>query len=645
MDINKLISLLVTGVMHFAAYGQKSEDISINTYDSLWKHDQQRAIIYLKEHVTNEEHTTKIRADFAYRLSDGFFFTGKLDSSLKYLNFSAITYETLGLDSLVFESIFQSGVYSRRSGKIPQARKYYDKALAFARTTKQTLLEGDALNAIGVTFYAQGDMVNALQYYLDAMAIFEKLQAWQKLGKSYNNVGIIYKVFNNYDKAIEYYNKSIDIRLRANQAGKVYPAFFNINELYHFTQQPQMALATSKKLLLIALENDNKDLQYHAYSMLVNDYLNSGDIDSASLNIDHFKALALDDYDSARTDRYLGKVYLQSRQTKKAIELFAQSLYIFQDYGFVMDIIESLLLLSDGYFNLNDFNQSIDYALKGYDLALQEKSSSYIALSLERLHKAYLANGDMKNAYNYLIKARAYQDSIYSESKASIAGGMEASQKLAEREKDNLMLRKNAVIRQQTIENQRLLIAIAVVGTSLIIIVAYLLIKTQMNKKRLAEIEAQLSRDQANRIEEELAYKNQEIINFAVQITEKNEFLEKLNSQVKKLNGRAKELPEELKQIVELVKSHFSITEQREEFHQHVENVYDAFFQRLETKYPGLSMSEKRLAALIRINLTSKDIASVVNISPKSVDMNRYRLRKKMGLESAENLNEILQKL
>ncbi|MEM6524737.1 MAG: tetratricopeptide repeat protein [Bacteroidota bacterium] len=645
MKFGTFIAFPILIVLCFSGFGQHKNTHVIDSYDSLWENDQQQAISYLKDRLADPGRTTKQKSDFAFKLADGFFFTGKLDSAIKYLDYATLSYKNLGLDSLQFESIFQSGVYSRRSGKVPQAREYYVKALGFAREIKQPMLEGDALNAIGVTYYSQGDMVNALQYYLDAMTIFEKAGNKPKLGKSYNNIGIIYKVFNNYDKAIEYYNKSINIRLDLKLANKTYPAFFNINELYHSTNRPQQALNTTKKLLKIALDSDEIDLQYHAYDMLLNDYLHSNNLDSAKLNIDEFAALAIDDYDSAKVERHIARVYLKSGQPDKAIPLFLKSLNTFKSYNHIVVMAESMLYLSDSYFALGNFKKSISYAQDAYRIAKREQSNSLVIRSLEKLHKAYLANSDFKAAYDYLSLAKIYQDSTYNESKASIAGSMEASQKLAEREKDNLVLQKNAEIRERTIENQRLLIAAAVIGALLVIIVAYLLIKTQGNKKRLAEIEAQMSREQANRVEEELAYKNQEIVNFAVQITEKNEFLEKLNIQVKKLNGRAKELPEELKQIVELVKAHFSITEQREEFHQHVENVYDAFFQRLESKYPGLSMSEKRLAALIRINLTSKDIASVVNISPKSVDMNRYRLRKKMGLTSEENLNEILQNL
>ncbi|MEZ5012275.1 MAG: LuxR C-terminal-related transcriptional regulator [Bacteroidales bacterium] len=66
------------------------------------------------------------------------------------------------------------------------------------------------------------------------------------------------------------------------------------------------------------------------------------------------------------------------------------------------------------------------------------------------------------------------------------------------------------------------------------------------------------------------------------------------------------------------------------------------FFIRLKEKFPDLSEKEKRLAAYIRLNLSTKDVASLLNIAPKSVEINRYRLRKKLGIDPGINLTEFI---
>ncbi|RUA28671.1 MAG: hypothetical protein DSY76_04170, partial [Bacteroidetes bacterium] len=71
----------------------------------------------------------------------------------------------------------------------------------------------------------------------------------------------------------------------------------------------------------------------------------------------------------------------------------------------------------------------------------------------------------------------------------------------------------------------------------------------------------------------------------------------------------------------------------------------ELFYSALREKYPNLTPNEVRLSALIRLDLSSKEIASILNISSKSVEMNRYRLRKKMQLSSSVNLSEFIRSI
>ncbi len=81
------------------------------------------------------------------------------------------------------------------------------------------------------------------------------------------------------------------------------------------------------------------------------------------------------------------------------------------------------------------------------------------------------------------------------------------------------------------------------------------------------------------------------------------------------------------------------------EFESRFESVYESFYYKLNLLFPDLTSGEKKLCALLRLNLTSKDIASITFQNPQSVDMARYRLRKKMNLKQEENLVDFLMKL
>jgi DNA-binding CsgD family transcriptional regulator len=80
-------------------------------------------------------------------------------------------------------------------------------------------------------------------------------------------------------------------------------------------------------------------------------------------------------------------------------------------------------------------------------------------------------------------------------------------------------------------------------------------------------------------------------------------------------------------------------------FDSYFDDVHQDFLKRLKEKHPELSPKELRLCAYIRMNISSKEIASLLNISIRGVEVSRYRLRKKMGLERETNLTEYILKL
>ena len=85
-----------------------------------------------------------------------------------------------------------------------------------------------------------------------------------------------------------------------------------------------------------------------------------------------------------------------------------------------------------------------------------------------------------------------------------------------------------------------------------------------------------------------------------------------------------------------------SFSDEIEQIYQQAELVNDEFPNRLSTISPNLSPQEKRLALLLRVGFSSKEIAPLLNISPKSVEIARYRLRKKFDLKKEENLTHFI---
>jgi DNA-binding CsgD family transcriptional regulator len=142
----------------------------------------------------------------------------------------------------------------------------------------------------------------------------------------------------------------------------------------------------------------------------------------------------------------------------------------------------------------------------------------------------------------------------------------------------------------------------------------------------------------------ELNNKQTELINFALNIIQKNTFLEELRLKVNEIKAGTKDI-ESLIKLNELsndINRHIALDKNRKTFQLQLEEANRDFYIRMNQKYPTLTEKEKRLAAYMRLNFSTKDIASILNITTKSVEINRYRLRKKLGIEQGINLYEFI---
>ena len=77
-------------------------------------------------------------------------------------------------------------------------------------------------------------------------------------------------------------------------------------------------------------------------------------------------------------------------------------------------------------------------------------------------------------------------------------------------------------------------------------------------------------------------------------------------------------------------------------FQSNFDRIHENFFRNLKTNYPELTSNDLRFCAYLRLNLTTKDIAHLMNITPKGVEVGRYRIRKKIGIPSNKSLTEFM---
>ncbi|MCD8081018.1 MAG: hypothetical protein LUF04_11635 [Bacteroides sp.] len=148
----------------------------------------------------------------------------------------------------------------------------------------------------------------------------------------------------------------------------------------------------------------------------------------------------------------------------------------------------------------------------------------------------------------------------------------------------------------------------------------------------------------------ELRHKTQELTGYMLNVKRKNEILEGVRQQVLALADDLQQadqagLRDKIRRLCREIDKNRVDDRDFEVFYSRFDFIHRAFFALLGERYPALTRNEKMLCAYLKMNLTTKEIASLLNLSFRSVEVNRYRLRKKMNLDKGVNLNEFLQQL
>lgn len=168
------------------------------------------------------------------------------------------------------------------------------------------------------------------------------------------------------------------------------------------------------------------------------------------------------------------------------------------------------------------------------------------------------------------------------------------------------------------------------------------------NQQKLIEIEKQKEQEllqlEEDKMKSELRHLNNLLAASTMNLVVKNEFIEAIKEKLKVVNrkGKNKETHQSLVQIVKEIDTTLRLQEDWEQFEYHFDQVHGDFLIRLRDEFVELTPNEQKLCALLRLNLNTKEIANLMGISLRGVEIARYRLRKKLDLNQGQNLSKFI---
>lgn len=283
----------------------------------------------------------------------------------------------------------------------------------------------------------------------------------------------------------------------------------------------------------------------------------------------------------------------------------------------------------------NDLSQALIFAKRSLQLSEQNHYKENILDNSKLLSRIYEELGEPDTALVYYRTALAYTEEIQKEDNVKkitqLRMQYEFDAMLQQKELEDV--KRKAAARQR--EMLYIGILIVVIFSVVLLLLLYRNQKTRADRAILRRENVELEKDKLNR---ELSYKNKELATNMMYLLEKNEFITTI---AKKLSEAKDAFNKSNQDVVQRIINELKQNSSKkiwEEFEMRFKEVHSEFYDKLIASHPDLTPNEIRICAFLRLNMSTKEISAITHQTVKSIDMARFRLRKKMGMERDENL-------
>ena len=484
------------------------------------------------------------------------------------------------------------------------------ESIKISKLLKDTFNLGVSFRNLGNTYSYKGYTELSMRNYQNSLTQFKNLKNELEIAKTRNNIANVYAKINNTKLALENYNKSFYIIRKLGET-KYYSSFYlNISHLYTKIGEIDTALVLLKKVKILYKEEGLANITVPAKynSSMADCYLFKNKLDSALYYYKIANALA----EKGNLKFFLETAYYQTSMI---------------------------------YLRLDKYNQAEKYFLKSLKLSLKSGNLENQSNAYKGLNSLYTETRKFRLASKYMNEYVTIKDSLYKKGSIARIEELRLLYNLETKNKEITLLEKNNKIALLKSENAnaktKQILYLIIILIMVIISISFILI-IQARKKLLS---SKLEQNELKNsyLKKEIQFKTTQLTDFALYIIKRNDFFREITNHLKKLKKKApNDILADIRNIEELIKYSINISKDRKEFNSQVELVNQEFYERIENKYPELTKNERNIAILLKLNLSSKEIASILNVSSKSIDNYRYNIRKKLKLAPKEDLNKIL---
>jgi tetratricopeptide (TPR) repeat protein len=531
-------------------------------------------------------------------------------------------------DSASFEKMFavswKIGLLLLEKGNHAKALDIFNEMRSFLELKSPRTKEDEdkiarLYNVIGAIYEETGLWNDAMAMYMNSLKVCDLINNQAGKAKIYNNLGKLYYTRNELDKAEDLFNKAVEINKKLNIHPELFNNYNNLAGVYDVRHNSSKALEYA--LLALSQLDINKDF-----------------------------------YDLSIAYSNIGNLYQNIGKWQVALSYYQQAVYLQEKKSFQIALTRSFLSISSLYESLRQQDSAKFYISRALALCEILDNPTQKLIVYRDAAKYFEKNRDYKKAYEFYSKVLTLSDSLETLNSLTKIEQIQAVYDVINKEKDNKILQQRINLQDLALQRQRIILIGAVF---LVLFFIYFVINQRRNSKReraknqmimkqadlLHQQEKNLLLNKEHSLELELDYKKRQLTSYALHVARNNEFVFKTTEELKQillgLGPREKERSGRINQMIQEL--HQSTSGNAwEEFRLYFEEVHQSFEKNLSTAFPDLSPNDKKICALLKLGLSTKEIASITFRELRSVESARNRLRKKLGLPPDVNIQTFL---
>lgn len=564
----------------------------------------------------------------------------------------------------------------RRPSHADSALEYAYQALPVFESLRDAQACAQTYNVIGVLHWMKGVHGTAQEFFkksVDTIDDFPEASDARIASAAATNLGMICWYLGDYEQALFYMKKGLASEEAQHNYRAVVATLLNIGNLYSNSGNAAEALAMYLRGLdTIATHIPEHPDRSSLLAGIGSVFLSTGEYDRA---LEHY-LLSLELAEKAQDSDGIatallntGLVYKENKQYETALEYIVRSQALREtmqdDAGKAVALVNRAAVLCC----LGKYDESLLWAEQSAELCRISGDRRVLSYALQAMGEALLGSGDYGGAIARMSEGldvrrdigyvRGQIASCYALGGALCALGqidkaehcLQTALELAAQHGEKTRMpdiHKSLAELYQQQHNER-----SILHYKQAYELREVVLREQANQRihvlqvlhEVAEArkEAEIYRLKTEQLEQKIEEQSREMASKTMHLTQHADFLHRIKKMLSTaLSEQPTQLHKHIREAIAVIDSTLSDEQAWNAFTAQFQQMHPMFVESMRQRFPSLSSVELRVCSLLRLNLSSKEICRVLNIAPRSVDVYRHRIRKKLELSSEENLTAFL---